>query len=57
MLKGENRGPKLYPSDLEVLRKLTTCSIWVKGFKDQKKSFCANMFKARKPQIICRGGI
>ena len=35
--EGENRKSKLYASDLEVLRKLATSSVWVRGFKDKIK--------------------
>ena len=33
--EGENRRAKLYASDLEVLRKLATSGVWVRGFKDK----------------------
>ena len=35
MLKGKDRGCKLYASDLEVLRKLATSSVLIRGFKDK----------------------
>ena len=35
MLGGEHKRSKVYASYLEVLRKLTTCSVWIRVFKDK----------------------
>ena len=37
LLESENRRAKLYASDLEVLRKPATGSIWVRGLNDKIK--------------------
>ena len=55
MLGGEKRKSKVYASCLDVLGKLTTSSVWIRGFKD--KHMLRGWFKARKPQVSYREGI
>ena len=55
VLVGEIRRSKVYASCLDVLRKLATCTFWVRRFKN--KIHCADVFKARKPQISYKEGI